>query len=96
MNSVIIMKAIKGTVTGRVQGVGFRYFAIDAADESGLAGWVRNLPDGNVEFFAQGNEKELQNFTNKLKIGPPLSRVDKLLINTIEPDMELRGFEAKF
>ena len=41
---------------GRVQGVGFRYYAVNKANQLGLTGWVRNLPDGTVEMEVQGNE----------------------------------------
>lgn len=41
---------------GRVQGVGFRYYAVNKANQLGLTGWVKNLPDGSVEMEAQGAE----------------------------------------
>lgn len=44
---------------GRVQGVGFRYYAVNKANQLGLTGWVRNLPDGTVEMEAQGCEEQI-------------------------------------
>lgn len=44
---------------GRVQGVGFRYYAVNKANQLGLTGWVRNLPDGTVEMEAQGYEEQI-------------------------------------
>lgn len=44
---------------GRVQGVGFRYYAVNKANQLGLTGWVRNLPDGTVEMEVQGNEPSI-------------------------------------
>ena len=44
---------------GRVQGVGFRYYAVNKANQLGLTGWVRNLPDGSVEMEAQGYEEQI-------------------------------------
>jgi acylphosphatase len=57
-------------VRGRVQGVGFRYFAQRAALELGLTGYVRNLDDGSVEAYASGSEEELSRFAALLQRGP--------------------------
>jgi acylphosphatase len=89
------MKAITGVVKGRVQGVGFRYFAQDAAEEAGLSGWVRNLPDRNVEFFAQGDEEDLDRFLQKLLRGPVMARVERVLSDAAEPDPALNDFEIR-
>jgi acylphosphatase len=58
-------------VRGRVQGVGFRWFVRERARELQLAGWVRNLPDGSVEVFAEGERDALEHFQRLLKSGPP-------------------------
>ena len=63
-------------VRGRVQGVGFRWFAMRAARAEGLAGWVRNLPDGTVEALAAGEEEALSRFRVALASGPPASSVE--------------------
>ncbi len=65
-------------LSGRVQGVGFRYFVRAGALELGILGWVRNLPDGRVEALAQGDEAGLREFAQRLEQGPPLARVDQL------------------
>ena len=57
-------------VHGRVQGVGFRYFAQRAALELGLTGYVRNLDDGGVEAYAAGAEEQLSRFAALLQRGP--------------------------
>ena len=57
-------------ITGRVQGVGFRYFVIRNAKQLGLVGWVRNRTDGAVEIVAEGDKQDLQGLISKLKIGP--------------------------
>lgn len=72
------MKQLELTVSGRVQGVGFRYYVQKKAVELGINGWVRNTVDGNVQIVAQGEESEIQTFTDYLYIGPPLARVDKI------------------
>ena len=66
------------SIQGRVQGVGFRFFAQDVAQELGLAGWVRNLPDGSVEAYAEGPRAALEGWIHRLRQGPPLSRVEAL------------------
>lgn len=62
-------------VRGRVQGVGYRYFAQRAAEEIGVTGWVRNLDDGSVEAFAQGTSAQLSDFESRLRAGPRWSDV---------------------
>jgi acylphosphatase len=57
-------------VRGRVQGVGFRYFAQRAAFELGLIGYVRNLEDGSVEAYASGSAEQLARFAALLERGP--------------------------
>jgi acylphosphatase len=65
-------------IRGRVQGVGFRYFTQDLALNLGLAGWVRNTSDGAVEVYAEGKRADLEVFLNRLRQGPPLSRVESV------------------
>ena len=67
-------------VSGRVQGVGFRYFAYRRGRELGLAGWVRNLRDGRVEIQAQGDETLLEQFVASIREGPRASSVDAVQI----------------
>jgi len=62
-------------VSGRVQGVGFRWWTARVAHRLALAGFVRNLPDGRVEVQARGPEADLARLRDFLVIGPPLARV---------------------
>ena len=66
-------------VTGRVQGVGFRFFAKDAATREGLSGWVRNLDNGSVEIEAEGDSEALQRFEMAIRRGPRSARIDDVL-----------------
>ncbi len=66
------------TVSGRVQGVGFRYFVQRTATELGVGGWVRNRPDGSVEAHGEGTPDLLTAFRAALEQGPPVSRVDSV------------------
>ncbi|NPA13154.1 MAG: acylphosphatase [Aquificae bacterium] len=60
---------------GTVQGVGFRYFVKNKADQFGVKGYVRNLPDGTVEVVAEGDEETLRKFFEAIEKGPPLAEV---------------------
>jgi acylphosphatase len=62
-------------VEGRVQGVGYRYFALKEAEALGVAGFARNLPDGRVEVVAEASEEVLQDFEARLREGPGFARV---------------------
>ena len=64
-------------VSGRVQGVGFRWFVQDRALALGIEGWVRNLPDGDVEVYAAGSEGSLRRLRADLEQGPPAARVSR-------------------
>jgi acylphosphatase len=63
-------------VSGRVQGVGFRYFTRDSALALGLSGWVRNVRGGGVEVEVEGRRGVIDRFIEELRQGPPLSRVE--------------------
>ncbi len=65
-------------IKGRVQGVGFRWYANNLAQNLGVNGWVRNNADGSVEIVAQGNKENLISFVDKLKSGPPSANVVSL------------------
>lgn len=62
-------------VEGRVQGVGYRWFARQAAKRKGIYGWVWNRPDGCVEVVGKGPEAALAAFRSELKVGPPGAHV---------------------
>lgn len=62
-------------VSGRVQGIGYRWFTQQVAKFLGVRGWVRNLPDGRVEVEVVGTEKQLAAFREELRVGPPGARV---------------------
>jgi len=71
------MREIYFKITGRVQGVGFRRFAVRSAKEIGdLSGWVRNAEDGSVEVLVRGEELNVEEMINRCRKGPLWSRVD--------------------
>jgi acylphosphatase len=70
------MPAYRFRVRGRVQGVGFRYFARQRADRLGIAGFARNLPDGSVEVIAEGEAEAMAAFEDALSQGPSFAEVE--------------------
>ena len=70
-------RARRFLISGRVQGVGFRYFTHAAATREGIHGWVRNLPGGAVEALAEGDVESLDRFERQLRHGPASARVDR-------------------
>ena len=65
-------------VSGRVQGVGFRYFALQEAMELGLDGWVANVDDGSVRCVAEGPRERLETLLGRLREGPASSIVERV------------------
>ncbi len=84
------------TVTGKVQGVGYRYFVAKRANQIGLKGFVKNLPDGDVVLQAQGNRSDIETLIDFLKIGPKLSRVDSVIIKWLDSTPEFSSFSVKY
>jgi acylphosphatase len=82
-------------VSGRVQGVGYRYFAHDAARREGLHGYVTNNADGTVEAVAEGEPEAVERFERALRRGPSRSRVERVSVDDIEPARMSTGFEIR-
>ena len=72
------MVARLGTLKGRVQGVGFRYFVYMRARELGIRGWVRNLEDGSVQVHAEGSQDQVQDFFLTIRSGPRSAVVNQV------------------
>jgi acylphosphatase len=79
-------------VSGMVQGVGFRWFALREAHRLALHGWVRNLPDGSVEALAEGAETQLAEFEAALTRGPRVAQVQAVARSEAPPEGELPNF----
>lgn len=77
------MRRVKVLVTGRVQGVAYRASTATAASAHGVTGWVRNLPDGDVELEAQGDDAQIDALLTWCKKGPPAARVAKIISEPI-------------
>ena len=89
-------KAFSAIVSGRVQGVGFRYWACREAEGLGLVGWVRNNDDGSVEIVAEGEASALDRFAAWLEAGPPGAFVERLDRRPIAPTGYYTSFIVEF
>lgn len=83
-------------IKGYVQGVGFRYFTRQIAQEHALTGWVRNLRDGRVEVLAEGTHGNLNQFLLKLRKGPIGADVDDINYEFSEAQGEFDTFRVRF
>ena len=79
-----------GTVTGLVQGVSFRWYVQRHANELGLVGYVRNHPDGSVEFVAEGPRLVLERLLDAVRMGPSEATVENVSVQWGEPAGEFR------
>jgi acylphosphatase len=79
-------------ISGRVQGVNFRWYTQRKAQELGVTGWVRNLWDGRVEALFEGEEKLVQRAVDWCHVGPPSAQVDRVEVNYEQPSGEFSRF----
>lgn len=86
--------AVRLLISGRVQGVGFRYWTVGEAKRLGLDGWVRNHSDGTVEIYAIGPSESLGRLADSCRRGPTFAKV-VAVARGIEQDDGSRGFIQK-
>jgi len=79
-------------ISGRVQGVGFRYHTVRQAAKLGLTGWVRNQPDGRVEVMIEGEEQDVQQMLVWCTHGPAFAKVSSIDTNTTKYMGEFSDF----
>ena len=80
-----MVTAVHVRIRGLVHGVSFRSSMAQLASDVGVRGWVRNLPDGTVEAFLEGDERKVKRVIDWAKFGPPRARVDKLEVEPATP-----------
>ena len=80
-------------ITGKVQGVGFRFFVQQQAQELDINGWVSNKSNGDVEALVQGEKADLEQFIAKVKQGTTFSRVDNVNLEWMNKAEQYFGFE---
>jgi len=90
---------VKIIVSGRVQGVGYRFFCQRKAHEFGISGWARNCSNGTVEVRASGADDALSEFVTALKRGPKFGRVEDISVNQFADgnvtDIEVGAFQIR-
>lgn len=89
------MRAVRVLVSGRVQGVGFRYFVAGEAKRLALAGFVRNLRDGRVEAVISGESAKVEALLAACRQGPPGSRVDGVIVEPADRESLPDVFEIR-
>jgi acylphosphatase len=82
-------------VSGKVQGVGFRYYAHKRALEHHITGYVQNIPDNRVLIVAEGRLSDLKTFRDYMQLGPPMARVVRLSVSLSPFTGSYSGFEIK-
>ncbi len=89
------IKRWKLIVTGRVQGVCYRISTKSRASELGIFGYTRNLPDGNVEIIAEGNQEQLDELKSWCQKGPPAALVSSVNVEEKAATGEFPGFDVR-
>ena len=80
-------------ISGKVQGVGFRYWLQKLAIEKNICGWVKNKTSGNVEALIVGEEKEIQELIKLCEMGPGSAKIDYVQINDYRKDYIKKDFD---
>ena len=88
--------SVRATVYGRVQGVFFRTFVEEHAQQLGLRGYVRNLPSGEVEVVAEGERERVQKLVKYLKKGPPAAVVRRVVTSWSEYTGYYSSFRVRY
>jgi acylphosphatase len=88
------MKRVLIRVTGRVQGVNFRYAASAAAERVGVTGWICNLEDGSVQALAEGDDAAVDAFVAWCRRGPPYARVEAVEVRDLGGPRRHREFQV--
>jgi acylphosphatase len=82
-------------ISGRVQGVGFRWFVQEAAAREGVTGWVRNRVDGSVEAWVEGEEEAVTRVERAIRSGPRAARVEHVDVDVEDPTGSHHGFSIR-
>ncbi len=90
-----MMVARRYTISGEVQGVGFRFFAQRIAARHQVVGYVRNLPDGSVEVHAEGSPESVEGFKHDLAAGPQHARVEGVEELSLDPTGTYKTFRIE-
>lgn len=89
------MKAVQARVSGRVQGVSFRWYTEEQARRLGVTGWVRNEPDGSVLVHAEGDDEAVDALVAWCRQGPSMARVTDVAVREAAPS-GASGFDVRY
>jgi acylphosphatase len=89
-------RQVKATVSGVVQGVGFRAFVYNLAGEYNITGYVKNKYDGDVEIVCEGDENLIKDFHKRVKAGSRFSRVTSMEIIVTDFENKFNVFEIRY
>lgn len=95
-NLMSTTERVHATVSGMVQGVGYRFFVVRAASQREITGWVRNTLNGKVEVVAEGESGMLHELMSKMQQGPPGAQVTGVAVEPQEYLGEFQTFEVRF
>ncbi len=84
------------TISGVVQGVGFRHFTVETAKAYGVKGYVKNLANGKVYCEAEADRGILKDFIKELKVGPSTARVSDVKVEEFETLNDYQNFKVKY
>lgn len=84
--------AVRWLISGKVQGVGFRWFVTQRATELGVCGWAKNLSDGSVEVCGEGSRENLDSLDRSLRVGPKFALVEN--VEKSDCPHEVKGFKS--
>lgn len=83
------------TVKGLVQGVSYRYFTVQKAVQLNVAGWVKNLPNGDVQGCFEGEERDVLDLIDWCRVGPSRAQVDRVIVDRMEFTGEFKEFHVR-
>ncbi|MCA9885678.1 MAG: acylphosphatase [Anaerolineae bacterium] len=93
---IVTQRRLHAVVSGRVQGVSYRYFTQQQANNLGVSGYVVNQPDGTVEVIAEGTPEQLRQFLNFLYKGSPAAQVERVVHDYSEATNEYLSFTIRY
>ncbi len=83
------------TVKGLVQGVSYRYYTVQKATQHHVTGWVKNLPNGDVEGCFEGEEQDVRALIDWCRVGPSRAQVDRVIVDLRDFTGEFDGFHVR-
>ena len=85
---------VRAYISGRVQGVGYRFWTLCEAEALGIAGWVQNWPDGRVEAAFEGTSAQIEQMLQRCRRGPQGAKVENVTVEN-RAHQGLQGFEIR-